>query len=203
MRATPATLVLAACLCLPAAALANPITIHPLKLILAGGFQLFAGEMAKGKIGDKHIVNLAQGHDIDTKVPKNEILALEIDCATGDVTLILWNTNTNTQIGTDVSTTFSMTDDIATQDKKGVAHTSFSIGDFDFNNLGNATWGITDRSIEVAPTVKYGDDTGTVCPQVVKTTLLGTIDIIVDGLSVDLLAIKGKAAAKKQVDFTP
>lgn len=195
--------VLAASLLAPASlALASPVTTHPVKLALVGGFELFAGFLAKGKATDKDLVNLAQGRSVEMKPPKNEILALRIDCATGDSTLVVWDTTTDMQIVA-VSSTFSMSDDIAIQNKGADPAQAFSVGQFDWQALGNATDGITGGTMAVAAVIKYGDVMGSVCPTVVKATVIGTADIVADGLTIDLLVIKGKAAAKSPVHVVP
>ena len=189
--------------CAPAsAAFANPITTHPLKMRFSGGFQVAAGELEKGKVGNREIINIAQGRDIDSKPPSNEILAVTIDCATGDAQVVVWNTATDTQIVA-VSTTFSMTTNIAIQDKNGASSRAFSIGEFDWNALGNATWGLTGGTVAVAATIKYRDLAGTVCPSTIKANLVGTIEVVVEGDALDLLAIKGKSSAKKPVHVVP
>lgn len=204
---TPRSLswILVAALAVPGVASADPITTHPLKMSLAGGFE-FAGEVFKGKATDKDIVQLAQGRTLEDKPPKNEILAVRIDCATGDATIVVWDKDINAApaaILQTVSNTFSTTDEIATHTKGGDAVFSFSIAEFDFQTLGNMTWGITGGSIEAAAVVKYGDETGSVCPSSLKATVLGTAEITADTESIDLLVIKGKVAAKKPIHIVP
>ena len=194
---------LGATLCtLASTAFANPDTTHRLKLKLAGGIEVLPGFVAKGSANDKDIVNLAQGRSVEFKVPKNEILAITIDCATGDAQVVVWNTTTDMQIVA-VSTVFSTTDDIAIHEKNGVEVWAFSIASFDFNPLGNATWGITGGTLDVAATVKFGDESGSVCPSTVKAFVLGKLGIVVDGDSFEILVIKGKLAAGKPGHIAP
>ena len=54
------TVLLAALLCAPAAAFANPVTTHPLKLVLVGGFEF------------THYPPLGRPDEVDTYLPPEE-----------------------------------------------------------------------------------------------------------------------------------
>ena len=192
---------LAAALCVPAAAWANPDTTHPLKFSGGSVFEFF-GTLEKAKVSARHIIRLAQGLDVDVRPPKNEILALTVDCASGDAQLVVWDTATDMPIVA-VSGSFSTTDDIAVQYKDVDPSKAVSIGQFDWNALGNATFGITGGTIGFAATIKYGDESGTVCPSKINIALLGTLDIVVAGSPLSLLMNKGKARASRPVHIAP
>jgi len=146
------------------------------------------GSLEKQKVGSDALVNLARGRSADAAVPDNEALAVVLDCATGEASLVVFDT-----AGGTVLVTIGTSDDedlVTALDGDGAFGAVIELAD-----VGNATNGIDGGYLVVTAQFKTGAGN---CPTGIKATASGVLDVtITDDVgteSFSAVVLKGKAS---------
>jgi hypothetical protein len=156
------------------------------------------GSLEKQKVGSEALVNLARGRSADAAVPDNEVLAMVLDCATGEASLVVFDTAGGTVLVTIGS---SSDEDLVTAlDGAGAFGAVVELED-----VGNATNGIDDGYLVVTAQFRTGPGN---CPTGIKATASGVLDVtITDDVgteSFSAVVLKGKASfSSEPIDQLP
>lgn len=156
------------------------------------------GSLEKQKVGSDALVNLARGRAADAAVPDNEVLAVVLDCATGEASLVVFDTT-----GATVLVTIGTSDDedlVSALDGDGAFGAVIELAD-----VGNATNGIDGGYLVVTAQFRAGPGN---CPTGIKATASGVLDVtITDDVgteSFSAVALKGKASfSSEPIDQLP
>lgn len=192
VRACVAAVTVLGAAALPTAAFAAA-TVHPLSVSLTALIQEDNGELsiAKVKVVQEDLVNLVLGAEVGTPVPGNLILALVVDCNTGDSQIVVFNTNTSSIVG-------SLAGEANLVDNGVLATKNGDPASLAFVLLLGATSSATLDSggFTIAGLAKIGDGG---CPTGAKLSILGQLVVVVEGEELNVLIAKGKAKAGKPI----
>jgi hypothetical protein len=175
--------VLLAALALPSAARAD--AVYALELSFSA-VVVTDGALAKQKVTNEALVNLARGRAVDAPVPGNEVMALVFDCATGEGSLVVFD-----GLAGSVLVTWATGDaeDLLLAPNGG----AFAL-DLDVAEVGADENGIDDGYLVVTAQFKPGPMN---CPSGIKASVSGALDVTVtDDVGTDSLTavlLKGKA----------
>lgn len=156
------------------------------------------GSLQKQKVGSEALVNLARGRAADAAVPAGEVLAMVLDCATGEASLVVFET-----VGGTVLETIGTSDDedlVTALDGAGAFGAVVELAD-----VGNATNGIDGGYLVVTAQFRTGPGN---CPTGIKATAGGVLDVtITDDVgteSFSAVVLKGKASfSSEPIDQLP
>jgi hypothetical protein len=178
-----------AALALPATAFAQAVYTVNLSL---GAVLLADGLLAKQKVDDTAIVNLAMARPVDAVVPDNEVLALLFDCATGDASLDVFDLVGNVVLE-NIAT--SGNEDLLTATNGG----AFALV-LDLKNVNGGALNDIDGGYLVVTAQFEPGPMG--CPSGIKAGASGVIDVTVtDDLGTEafsVVVLKGKAGFSKE-----
>lgn len=175
---------LLAAIALPSAARAD--AVYALELSFSG-VVVTDGELAKQKVTNEALLNLARGRAVDAPVPGNEVMALVFDCVTGEGSLVVFD-----GLAGSVLVTWATGDaeDLLLAPNGG----AFAL-DLDVAEVGGDENGIDDGYLVVTAQFKPGAMN---CPSGIKANVSGALDVTVtDDVGTDSLTavlLKGKAS---------
>lgn len=163
-----------------------------------GAVAVVDGALEKQKVGSDALVNLARSRAVEEAVPDNEVLAVVIDCATGEASLVVFDTAGGTVL---VTIGTSSDEDLVTAlDGAGAFGAVVELED-----VGNATNGIDGGYLVVTAQFRTGAGD---CPTGIKATASGVLDVtITDDVgteSFSAVVLKGKASfSSEPIDQLP
>lgn len=171
-------------LALPSAARAD--AVYALELSFSA-VVVTDGALAKQKVTNDVLVNLARGRAVDAPVPGNEVMALVFDCVTGEGSLVVFDGLTGSVL---VPWATGDAEDLLLAPNGG----AFAL-DLDVAEVGENENGIDDGYLVVTAQFKPGPMD---CPTGIKATVSGALDVTVtDDVGTDSLTavlLKGKAS---------
>jgi hypothetical protein len=183
-----------AALALPTAARAD--AVYALDLSFSG-MVVTDGVLGKNKVTNEALVNLARGRAIDAPVPANEVMALVLDCATGEGSLAVFDALAGTVL---VPWAIIERQDLLLAPNGGAFALELEVAE-----VGENENGIDDGYLVVTAQFKPGPMN---CPTGIKATVSGAIDVTVtDDVGTDSLTavlLKGKASfSSAPIDEVP
>ena len=179
------------------------ILVHPLKLTMTALVQGSNGPenvIEKTIVHEKEIVNLAQGLDEDRSVPKNEILALLMDCNSPNGRIVVWDTDTS-MVLVNVTEVISFDSAVDKTRNSDTTHAE-AVVDIVFIDQMAGLNSIDGGDAVAAVKLKWGDYMDSSCPRSGRGSLLGTISVTTDGFAIDALLSKGRLTIKPPIDQT-
>jgi len=176
--------VLLSCLALPSSAFADPVYAADLSF---SGVAITDGFLGKQKIASDAILNVARGRAPDAAVPANEVLALVVDCTTGDASLVVFDVDLDSVL---VTMATSGEEDLLLAPNGGAFGLEFDVAD-----TGNASNGLDGGFLVVTGLFQPGPGG---CPAGIKATAGGVLDVtITDDVgtrSLTAVLLKAKAS---------
>jgi hypothetical protein len=148
----------------------------------------------KVKVTTEGLLNVARGRSPDAIVPANELLAVVVDCATKDASLVVFDTN-----GPSVLVTVADVDEVEELDVAFDAKGGSIVADLELEDVGDADNSVDGGHLLAAGRFKIGAGE---CPISVQAALSGVVDVtITDDVGTEsftLLALKGKLKTGKE-----
>ena len=146
-------------------------------------FQVLATLQARVETEDSHghgvvktlpikanaLVNLAMGRDSKATVPANQVLAAVINCGAGIASLIVFDTNTSSNL-----VTIAIAN--GAPDAIGVGNKGEFVGLFNMQNVGNSTNGITDGFLVMSGKATVGTND---CVTKAGAAAVGVVDVTI------------------------
>jgi hypothetical protein len=169
---------------LPAGQAEAQILVHPMKFSASGraqGVDPRDGDQIPLRIRarDRDLVNLGQGFATSRRAPREEILALLLDCASLQGRIVVYNTLLGTVLQ-QLTGVIDFSGGAIVGEKDGVQVTSDVRGSMIFNDTPDGANSIEAGLTEAVMQIKYADFLGTQCPSRARGTMLGTLDVTVD-----------------------
>ncbi len=178
------------------------IRVHPLKLSVGGvaqGLDADGDQVALRVRGrDRDLANLAQGFPTTRKLPKGEILALLLDCASEDGRIVVYDKVSGLVLA-QLTTVIDFSNDTVLGEKNGLLLKADMRGEMTFNDLPDGANSIEGGQARAVVQIRYADFAGTQCPSRVKGVVVGTIGVTVDAQFLAVLFGKGKLIAAPPV----
>jgi hypothetical protein len=186
--------VVLAALALPSAVRAD--AVYALDLSFSG-VVVTDGVLGKNKVTNEALVNLARGRAIDAPVPGNEVMALVFDCASGEGSLVVFDTLAGTVL---VPWAIVERQDLLLAPNGGAFALQFEVAE-----VGENENGIDDGYLVMTAQFKPGPMS---CPSGIKASVSGALDVTVtDDVGTDSLTavlLKGKASfSSDPIDQVP
>ena len=157
-----------------------------LKGSLSGSFTGQGGVITASALTSGQIINLAQGRAPTTPVPANEVLALVINCDSGNTALTVYDTSARTNL---VIIAIPSDNVIASSTTKAVVSYDLAV-----QNVGDSNNGFTDGFLVMVAAATL-DVNG--CPTKVKTTLSGGVNLNFTSFPVPVVITKGKLSGSR------
>ena len=199
-----------AALFLPHRALATTDTVFRVKLSLQVSFQSY-GLLSDAKMSEKDLINLARGRippvaaklflvrkDAVPRPPANEVLALALHCGSNDVRLIVFDTNTSSNLAT--VATLRQADSISGKRIRSAGGFEVKSAQIEklllegsFQPAGSASNNVTGGLL----TLVLSDNCNTNHPLTqANATVIGSLHITVNGIDMPGMIKRGKLSTK-------
>jgi hypothetical protein len=138
--------------------------------------------------------------DEDRSVPKNQILALLMDCNSPNGRIVVWDMDTG-MVLVNVTEVISFDSAVDKTRNSDTTHAE-DVVDIVFIDQMAGTHSIDGGDVVLAVKLKWGDYMGNSCPRSGRGSLLGTISVTTDGFAIDALLSKGRLTIKPPIDQT-